>query len=59
MTIGDVAKEAGVVPATVRYWCNKGLLPCERTVAGVRLVSRRISRRFIASRNARKAQPAA
>ncbi len=38
MTTGEVARLlTDVVPATVRGWANKGLLPVQRTRTGLRL----------------------
>lgn len=40
LTTSDVAKEAGVTPATVRVWANVGKLPCTTTAGGNRLFRR-------------------
>jgi len=40
LTVHDVAKLAGVTPASVRVWANLGRLPAERTVSGTRLFRR-------------------
>ena len=54
LTLGDVAKAAGVVPATVRYWCDAKILASQRTASGVRLIRRGDAARVIAARKARR-----
>lgn len=36
LSLGDVAKQLGVHPSTVRLWANKGYLPSHRTQGGHR-----------------------
>lgn len=36
MTIGELARRAGVSTRTLRFWADEGLVPCDRTVAGYR-----------------------
>jgi excisionase family DNA binding protein len=50
MTSAEVARRAGVTPATVRWWETSGKLPAERTESGVRLFSREDVDRFLADR---------
>jgi excisionase family DNA binding protein len=37
LSASDVAKRAGVTPATVRQWETLGRLPAQRTAGGMRL----------------------
>jgi DNA-binding transcriptional MerR regulator len=36
MTIGELARQAGVSTRTLRFWADEGLIPCDRTAAGYR-----------------------
>ena len=36
MTIGELAKRAGVSTRTLRFWADEGLIPCDRTATGYR-----------------------
>ena len=58
MTAGEVSKLLGnVVPATIRNWGDKGLLPMQRTQSKMRLFRRadveRVAREIEARRTAR------
>ena len=48
----DVAREADVTPATVRWWQNTGQLPAKKTVSGRRLFSRGDVESFLRKREA-------
>ncbi|MBI1818692.1 MAG: helix-turn-helix domain-containing protein [Deltaproteobacteria bacterium] len=37
LTVADVAKRLGIVPATVRHIATQGKLPSLRTLSGVRI----------------------
>ena len=36
LTIGDLARRAGVSTRTLRFWADEGLVPCDRTATGYR-----------------------
>ena len=52
LTTGDLAKLSGVVPATVRCWIDRGIVPHVRTELGVRLVKRADAQTFLKKRAA-------
>lgn len=57
LTLGDVAKAAGVSPSAVTQWQAKGALPVwKRTVGGMRLFLRRDVDACLASREVDRAQ---
>jgi excisionase family DNA binding protein len=37
LTVADVARRLGLVPATIRHIASRGKLPVVRTVGGIRL----------------------
>lgn len=55
LTSADVAKIAGVAPATVRWWEKSGKLKARKTTSGVRLFSRETVDRFVRRRATLKA----
>jgi DNA-binding transcriptional MerR regulator len=55
---GDVAREAEVTPATVRWWETTGQLRARKTVSGRRLFAREDVDAFIAKRRAAAASRA-
>jgi DNA-binding transcriptional MerR regulator len=52
----DVAREAGVTPATVRWWETTGQLPARKSVSGRRLFLREEVDRFLSERRAAKVE---
>lgn len=46
----DVARLAGVTPATVRWWETRGILRAEKTVSGRRVFRRDDVERLVAER---------
>lgn len=61
-TVGDVARHAGLSPATIRDYCDLGLLPYITTSTGMRLLrqdagaeARRLKCERLASRGRRRA----
>lgn len=59
LTVGDVARLAGVSPQAVRVWERTGKLPAERTVSGIRLFRRDDAERVVQERERRTATTAA
>lgn len=51
----EVARMAGVVPATVRWWERTGQLPAQRTSSGTRLYLRADVERLVRERERQKA----
>jgi len=56
LTAGEVARELGVQPVTVRKWAAEGRIPCDRTLGGHRRFSLEEVRRATCA-TARDAQP--
>lgn len=52
LTVGDVAREAGVSVQAVREWSARGRLPVTRAANGWRLYSRSSVQKFLAARQA-------
>lgn len=52
LTPHEVAHLAGVTPASVRSWADKGLLPVTRTGSGLRLFRQADVTSFLAARAA-------
>jgi hypothetical protein len=64
-TTGSLARKAGVLPETVRAYCDLGLIDCRRAANGVRMFRadavrevRRILARRLAHRGGRHARKA-
>ena len=55
MTIGEVARAAGLAPSTLRYWERVGVLPAPRRVSGQRRYDDRIFDRLAIVRVAQEA----
>ncbi|CAN5804057.1 Cu(I)-responsive transcriptional regulator [soil metagenome] len=53
-SIGDVSREAGVRPSTIRYYESIGVLPLPRRVSGRRRYEREVLRRLAVVRMARE-----
>jgi MerR family redox-sensitive transcriptional activator SoxR len=46
MTIGEVARMAGLAPSTLRYWESVGILPAPQRVNGQRRYDKRVFQRL-------------
>ena len=55
MTIGEVAKQAGLAPSTLRYWESVGILPAPNRVNGQRRYDERVFQRLAIVRVAQEA----
>ena len=56
MTVGEVARELGVVGETVRWWTRTGRLSAIRTRSGLRLIDRRDVEAFARTRQDQRRQ---